>query len=298
MCESWCASHEALWAQKCNFDKCGECAPCDFIPTWILKPGMNCYEGGGAKDLEVPPGSYYKDETSAYRMTLDECQSACNKLPECDLIVMSVAPVYGVPRCYRRTVVDLTECAMPLHPGDKISFNTYVKLHKPPPPLPPPPPPPPPSPLLPPPPNVPPPTPGAPPPPSPTPRTPPTFLSQAAIATFRSPPGSAALVASPPPIVHLNLGGQGSDQVEAARPQPHARMIQNIIGLGLLVLGGALIAHCTAVLCCCGQGKRRGQQRVPTFDEDDEDDYPLETATELGFKRPRAARGKSSRRWR
>uniref|UniRef100_A0A7S2IPG2 Uncharacterized protein n=1 Tax=Haptolina brevifila TaxID=156173 RepID=A0A7S2IPG2_9EUKA len=270
-CESWCSNHAAQWSQKCTFLGCFACDPCSFVPKWTEHSGTNCFDSSGARDLEVPMGSSYADDDSDRRMAVSDCQSACNRMDTCDLIVMNVVKPPTVPKCYRRTIVDLTHC---LH--DK-NYVAYSKQHRPP--LAPPPPPtwsPPPSRLL--------PSSSSPPssslsPPPPPPSPPPVSPTMATgfEATIASQPGDTQVTMPTATAAAADFHSLVDSMLSGVDGQVSRSVATLGLAFGLFAVIGALSLHCLAMLCCArGRASRRVRgrglyrERIPTTELDDD----------------------------
>jgi len=74
-----------------------------------------CEAGHGARDLETPAGSSYKDDIS-----LAECEAACLTLPGCDGVRYLQAS--GGTSCYRIADVSLDKCQV----GD-AHWSTFLR---------------------------------------------------------------------------------------------------------------------------------------------------------------------------
>lgn len=73
--------------------------------AWVHKPGMNCYEGKGAKDLESPKG-----QPGATWETLGECQELCLGKSGCTAITRPSGYGRTHDQCFRRKDVQLDKC--------------------------------------------------------------------------------------------------------------------------------------------------------------------------------------------
>lgn len=85
------------------------------VVNWESHSAYHCSAGHGARDLESPPGSSYKDDIS-----LKECEAACMALPDCDAVQYLGAS--GGTSCYRLADVTLANCEV----GDP-HWSTFIR---------------------------------------------------------------------------------------------------------------------------------------------------------------------------
>merc|ERR1711924_82800 len=89
---------------------------------WSRSRATSCFEGHGAKDLEVYKG------VPLGAMSFPECKAMCNFLPDCEGIVMEFDLHIGNSWCYRRSSIDLKSCVRGDQQAWALPFDTWVKV--------------------------------------------------------------------------------------------------------------------------------------------------------------------------
>jgi hypothetical protein len=98
------------------------------VVNWTRSGAVSCFEGHGAKDLEVYKG------VPLGRMSFPECKAMCNFLPDCEGIVVEfdesqvVVGNWPFPQCYRRSSIDLKSCVRGDQQAWALPFDTWVKV--------------------------------------------------------------------------------------------------------------------------------------------------------------------------